>query len=255
MVGSEAHDLQRPVVWITGSGSPRLGQHLARRWAHRRVQLVLHARRSLAGAEALAAELAHHGPLPLVLDGDLGDGQTVAELVQQIVGRFGRIDVLIHTASSWGRQDLARIDAAHWLDQLRTNLGAPFWLCQQVGLAMVQQPSGGSIVLCGDWSTQRPYLDHAAYLVAKGSLPTLVDVFAVELQSRNPRVRVNAVLPGPIALPNDRPAPERPVPPDHNLLGRAVHPDEVASAIELLCDVQACSGTCLPVTGGRHLQA
>jgi pteridine reductase len=65
---------------------------------------------------------------------------------------------------------------------------------------MVAQPEGGSIVNIGDWAIARPYLNYAAYFPSKGAIPTLTRTFAVELGTRNPRVRVNAILPGPVLL-------------------------------------------------------
>ena len=59
---------------------------------------------------------------------------------------------------------------------------------------MVRQPEGGAIVLVGDWAIARPYLTHAAYFASKGAIPTLTRTLAVELGSRNPAIRVNAIL-------------------------------------------------------------
>ena len=50
----------------------------------------------------------------------------------------------------------------------------------------------------GDWAVERPYRDYSAYFISKGAIPTLTRMFAVELA---PQVRVNAVLPGPVLLP------------------------------------------------------
>src|SRR5438552_2240354 len=77
------------------------------------------------------------------------------------------------------------------------------------GLAMVRQPEGGCIVTVGDWAVARPYVGYAAYFPSKGAIPTLTRCLAVELGSRNPAVRVNCVLPGPVFLPTDLPEAER----------------------------------------------
>ncbi|MFP6667044.1 MAG: SDR family oxidoreductase, partial [Pirellulales bacterium] len=80
-----------------------------------------------------------------------------------------------------------------------------FLCCQHVGLQMVSQDHGGAIVNIGDWAVTRPYGDYAAYFPSKGAIPALTRTFAVELARRNPHVRVNAVLPGPVALPAEIP--------------------------------------------------
>ena len=66
---------------------------------------------------------------------------------------------------------------------------------------MAGQQSGGTVVTIGDWAIERPYVDHAAYFVSKGAIPTLTKTMAVELAARNPRVRVNCIHPGPVMTP------------------------------------------------------
>lgn len=242
-----------PVVWITGAGRPRLGQHLARDWAAVGARLILHAHQSRRGAEALADELAAGGERPLVVVGDLSDAGEVGRMLDLAIAHFGRVDHLIHTASTWLRRPLEDLTAAETLSEWQNNLAAPFWLCQQVGLQMVGQPHGGSIVLIGDWSCDHPHRDYAAYFVSKGALPTLVRVFAVELSQRNPLVRVNGLLPGPLVLPGDRDAADRPLDPAANLIGRGVGAVEIAAAARLLATNRAFQGTMLPVHGGRDL--
>ena len=66
---------------------------------------------------------------------------------------------------------------------------------------MAGQPSVGAIVNIGDWAVARPYPAYSAYFPSKGAIPTLTRMFAVELSQRNPLVRVNAILPGPVVFP------------------------------------------------------
>ena len=74
------------------------------------------------------------------------------------------------------------------------NTLSTFVCCQHAGLIMTEQDEGGAIVNIGDWAVERPYRDYSAYFISKGAIPTLTRMFAVELA---PKVRVNAVLPGP----------------------------------------------------------
>src|SRR5207249_1972202 len=90
-----------------------------------------------------------------------------------------------------------------------TNTLATFICTQEAGLAMVKQVEGGCIITIGDWATERPYLDHAAYFVSKGAIPALTRMMAVELGARNPAVRVNCILPGPVLFPPDLPETEK----------------------------------------------
>jgi len=124
-------------------------------------------------------------------------------MVSDILARFGRIDALVNCSAIWNRKPLEAVTAADVREHFDANLLGTFLTCQHVGLAMVQQTTGGAIVNVGDWADVRPYRDYAAYFPSKAAIPGLTRVFAVELGTRNPRVRVNAVLPGPVMLPSD----------------------------------------------------
>jgi pteridine reductase len=101
----------------------------------------------------------------------------------------------------------------------------------------------------------RPYRDHAAYFTAKGAIPTMTRTMAVELAARNPRVRVNCVLPGPVMLPPDLPDAERAEAIAGTLVKREGRPENVAHAVEFLLENDFVTGICLPVDGGRSIYA
>ena len=120
---------------------------------------------------------------------------------------------------------------------------------------MVAQPSGGVIVNIGDWAEVRPYLDYAAYFSSKGAVTAMTRSFAVELGTRNPNVRVNAILPGPVMLPPDLPEAERKQAIDATLVKREGSPKNIAQAVLALVENDFITGVCLPVDGGRTIYA
>jgi pteridine reductase len=120
---------------------------------------------------------------------------------------------------------------------------------------MVQQPSGGSIITIGDWSIVRPYKNYAAYFPSKGAIPTLTRTLAVELGTRNPNVRVNCILPGPVMLPPELPEKERNAAIAATLVKREGSPDHVALAVLHFIDNDFLTGVTLPVDGGRTIYA
>jgi pteridine reductase len=120
---------------------------------------------------------------------------------------------------------------------------------------MVRQAEGGCIINFGDWAEARPYLNYAAYFPSKGAIPTLTRCLAVELGSRNPRVRVNCILPGPVMLPPDLPEAERKQAIDATLVKHEGRPENVAQAVLSLIDNDFVTGVCLPVDGGRTVYA
>ena len=107
----------------------------------------------------------------------------------------------------------------------------------------------------GDWAEVRPYLDYAAYFPSKAAIPGLTRTFAVELGTRNPNVRVNAVLPGPVMLPPDLPEAEKRAAVEATLVKREGSPGHVVKAVLHFIDNDFVTGACLPVDGGRTVFA
>jgi pteridine reductase len=120
---------------------------------------------------------------------------------------------------------------------------------------MARQPEGGLIVTLGDWAEVRPYLNYAAYFPSKGAVTTMTRSLAVELAARNPRVRVNCIMPGPVMLPADLPEAERREAINATLVKREGSPENIAQAVLSFIDNVFVTGVCLPVDGGRTIYA
>ena len=118
---------------------------------------------------------------------------------------------------------------------------------------MARQVEGGSIITLGDWAVARPYPHYAAYFPSKGAIAALTRSLAVELAMRNPRVRVNCIMPGPVLLPLDLPEAERQHAIQATLLKREGRPENIAHAVLFLLENDYVTGVCLPVDGGRTI--
>ena len=118
---------------------------------------------------------------------------------------------------------------------------------------MVKQTSGGAIVNFGDWAFVRPYRNFAAYFPSKGAIPTLTRSLAVELAARNPRVRVNAILPGPVLLRSSLTPEQRASVIGATLVKREGTAEQMAHAVRFLLENDFVTGVCLPVDGGRSV--
>jgi pteridine reductase len=244
-----------PVALITGAGKQRIGWHIAQALAERGYRLAIHYRSSKSEAEQTVQELEKRGIIVRAYGADLREKDHVSQLVQSTLTDFGQIDVLINAAAIWQRKKLEEVTAADVREHFDTNTLGTFLMCQQVGLAMVQQASGGTIINIGDWAEVRPYLDYAAYFPSKGGVTTLTRSMAVELGTRNPRVRVNAILPGPVMLPPDLPETERIEAINATLVKREGSPRNVVLAALHFIDNDFITGTSLPVDGGRTIYA
>ena len=199
----------RKVALITGAGKPRVGNAVAKSLAENGYSIALHYNQSAADAAATLAELQSRGTEAISIRADVAIDADVTRLVQSVLQYFGRVDVLVNAAAIWIAQALEYVTADDVRRHFDVNTLGTFLCSQRVGLEMVKQPEGGSIIMIGDWAIQRPYRNYAAYFPSKGAIPAMTRSLAVELGSRNPRVRVNCIHPGPVMLPEAMPTAER----------------------------------------------
>ncbi len=243
------------VALVTGSGKQRVGYHVAVALAQRGYDIAVHYRSSASEAVETARHLKTFGVKAEPVRADLTDEASVKQLVADVLASFGKIDVLVNTAAVWQRKELDDVTAADVRANFDANTLGTFLCCQHVGLWMVAQRAGGVIVNVGDWADVRPYTGYAAYFPSKASVPGLTRCFAVELGTRNPNVRVNAILPGPVMLPPDLPDAERNEAIEATLVKREGSPEHVAKTVLFFIDNDFVTGVCLPVDGGRTVYA
>jgi pteridine reductase len=241
------------VALITGSGKRRVGRHVADALAARGYALVIHYRHSKTDADDAVADFQKKGVAAIALNADLGNEKAVRDMIEQTLARFGRLDALVNCAADWKPKKLEDVTADDVRHFFEVNTLGTFLCSQHVGLTMVKQKEGGAIITLGDWAIERPYLDYAAYFPSKGAIPTLTRTLAVELGTRNPNVRVNCILPGPVMLPPDLPEEEKREAIEATLVKREGTPANIAQAVLFLIDNDFVTGVCLPVDGGRSI--
>ena len=236
-------------ILVTGAAR-RLGSAIARELHATGANLMLHYRQASAAAAALASELNSVRPASAAcLQADLLDVEALPRLVADTVTRFGRLDALVNNASSFFPTPLGTIDLASWDDLIGSNLKAPLFLTQAAAPHLIA--AQGSVVNITDIHAERPLAAYPLYCAAKAGLLGLTRALAIELA---PRVRVNAVAPGPILWPDsgvfDNAARQDIV--AHTLLQRAGCPQDIARAVcYLLNDADYITGQVINVDGGR----
>lgn len=254
-MASHPFDHLQPVAFVTGSAAPRVGRAIAKAFHNIGYRIVLHGHRSTTIAHELAQSWSEQGAETLAVTGDLSKPEIVQQIFAQIDRHFGRLDVLVNSAAIWEQKPLEEVTAADVQRHWEINTLATFVCCQEAGWRMIKQPAGGAIVNIGDWATVRPYPDYPAYFPSKGAIPTLTRDMAVELARRNTRIRVNAVLPGPVMLPPELPEDARQAAIAGTLVKREGTPEHVADAVLFLAQHEYITGVCLPVDGGRSVYA
>jgi len=247
---------ESPVALVTGSGAPRVGRSIALHLASLGCRLAIHAHSSMEAAERTVEGLRADGCAEAIaVIADLAADGAAEAMVDRVVQTFGRIDILVNSAAIWYPTPLEQVTAEEVRRYLEINTIGSFIAARAAGLRMVAQPTGGAIVQMGDWATVRPYLDHAAYFPSKGAIEAMTRSLAVELAHRNPRVRVNCIRPGPVLMGDGVSSEDRRRIAAGLLLKRIGTPEQIAHAVQFLCENDFITGVDLPVDGGRCIYA
>jgi len=222
-----------------------------------------------AGADVLVcgrAEPAAAAPLPAAggrtaaFDrADIRDPAQAERLIGVAIGLFGRVDVVVNNAGGSPAAPAATASPRFHAKVIELNLIAPLHVAQAANAVMQGQPEGGSIVMIGSVSGTRPSPGTAAYGAAKAGLHHLATTLAVEWA---PKVRVNAVVPGPVATEAASAAHYADAGGDAAVagtvpLGRLATPADIADACLFLASPRAScvSGAALLLHGGGERPA
>ena len=238
-------DLNGSVALVTG-GAHRVGKAIVLALGRAGAKVVVHHHRS--PAQALLAELDALGVESAAVAGDLAVVAEVERVVDAAIERWGRLDLLVNSAGVWGATPLGIVTQARWDELLNINLRGAFFAAQRAATAL--RTAQGAIVNIADVGALRPWRNHTPYLVSKGGLITLTEALAKDLA---PDVRVNAVAPGPVLLPDDWTAEQAEQAKCSVLLRRLGSPEDVAQAVVYLASADYITGVVLPVDGGQRL--
>jgi len=236
------------IVWITGSAR-RVGRVVALECARAGADVVVHCNRSRTEGEAVVAEIAAMGRRAILVQGDHGRRADVARMVAEIEAAFGRLDGLVNGASTFPRKAFADVTDADFDAAIDANLRGPF-LCTQLALPLLHRSDRPHVVNITDCMLPRAYPMFSTYWCAKGGLDALTRCLARELA---PRVRVNAVAPGPVLAPEDYDDATRRDRAEKTLLKKWGAPEDVARAVVYLLASDYVTGTVMPVDGGRSV--
>ena len=235
------------VALVTG-GARRVGQAIALALAGRGAIVAVHFRSSAAEAAQTVNSIEAAGGKAQSFHADLEKVDQIEQMVAAVIAAFGRVDILVNSASVFYRKPLEELTEQDWDINLNTNLKAPFFLSKFAGLAMRRQ-GAGKIVNIGDWAGIRPYNDYLPYTVSKTGLIGLTKALAKALA---PQVQVNCVAMGPVLPPEDYGPDEVERLAKATLTKRIGSPQDVAHAVLFFCEAtDFATGATLVLDGGR----
>jgi|688.fasta_scaffold15284_5 pteridine reductase len=245
---------QQPVAWITGSAANRVGRQIAKHLFAHGYRIVLHARSSVAEGEMGVEQLNRlRTDSAMLVVGDVAEPDFSKQAVDKIDKTFGRLDVLVNSAAIWDPVPLDLVTREELHRNYDANVVGTFLCAQQASMLMRSQKEGGAIINVGDWAIERPYSGFSAYFPSKAAIPGLTRCLAVELAAIHHAIRVNAILPGPVKVPDEMSAEARTKLLQQCLLQREGSSQDIAEGVLYLAEAPFVTGISLPVDGGRFL--
>jgi pteridine reductase len=241
-------DLKGRVALVTGAGT-RVGRVIALALGKAGMKVAVHYAGSEKGARATAEEIIRRGSEARTLPGDLVDPATGQRMVEHAVKVFGSLDVLVNSAAVMLRTPVGEVLVEDWDMMFALNLRAPFFLCQAAARAMGER--GGSIVNIADLAAFEAWRSYVPHSITKAGVVQMTRGLAHALA---PKIRVNAIAPGAVLLPEGSTQELADKLISTTPLGRIGSPEDVANAVLYLLSADYVTGETLIVDGGRHVR-
>jgi pteridine reductase len=163
---------------------------------------------------------------------------------------MGRIDILVNSAASMEKTPFESIDVAAWERIMSLNFRAPFFLALEVGRLM-RQHSGGVIVNIADTAAFETWPEYVVHCLSKSGVVAMTRSLA---RMFAPLIRVNAIAPGAVLLPENWSEESKRQIESSTPLGRLGSPEDVAAAVLYLVGANYVTGETIVVDGGRLIR-
>lgn len=238
------------VVLVTGAASG-IGLASARRFAAEGAHVVLVDRDAAALPGASATLRAQGGRETLEVVCDVGDERAVAAAVEQVMARFGRLDVVVNNAGLMIFKPIAELSGDDWMKVLQVDLLGAFYFIKQ---AFLHMKPGGTIVNLSSVHALKTAPQVAPYAAAKAALLSLTRSAALEGIPKG--IRVNAIVPGAVDTPMLWNNPQVASGAEQLDAAEVGKPEDVAAGVAFLAAEESAfiRGASLLIDGGRLCQ-
>jgi NAD(P)-dependent dehydrogenase (short-subunit alcohol dehydrogenase family) len=237
-----------PVVLITGAAR-RIGKAIALDMAKHGWAVAIHHRRSTSEAAVLRDEIAALGGTAALIEADLADFGALDRAVGQCATLLGAPHCLINNASEFQLDSVQSTDESTWDTHLDINLKAPVFLAQAMARRL---PDGveGNIINIIDQRVWKLTPEFFSYTISKAGLWTATRTLA---QGLAPRIRVNAIGPGPVLRSVHQTDAEFTAEQTSTLLHTGPSTEEIAAAVRFILSSPSMTGQMIALDGGQHL--
>jgi pteridine reductase len=244
---SNGGKLHGRLALVTGAGK-RLGRAIALRLAQEGADVAVHYGTSVEGANEVVAQIRGLGRHAEAFPAEMMDVEAVRKLVASVVTHFGRLDILVNSASNFLQTKFSETTEAIWDHSLHANLKGPFF-CSQAAAPHLAKSGHGVILNMADIAGMFGWRDFLPYSISKAGVILMTRALAKELA---PAVRVNAIAPGTITMPGDAPELEQEFV-QKAPLRRSGRPEDVTDAVIYLATAEFVTGQVLVLDGGKTL--
>jgi NAD(P)-dependent dehydrogenase (short-subunit alcohol dehydrogenase family) len=251
MSRSDVDKLPRAAL-ITG-GARRVGRAIALALAESGFAVAIHANRSIDEAAELRREIEERGGRAATVRADFADVAAPRALVSAAAGAIGPIMLLVNNACAFERDEFGRLERARWDHQFAVNLAAPLFLAEAFAAQVTEslpQRCDASIINLLDQRVFKLTPQYFSYTLTKSALHAATTTLA---QALAPRIRVNAIAPGPIFKSARQTEAEFAQQAAAVPLGHGPSAQEIAAAALYLATAPSVTGQTIAVDGGQHL--
>ena len=235
---------------VTGAGR-RVGRAIAVGLGGRGMRVAVHYHGSEAGAAETARLVAQAGGDAVLVRADLSDPEAPQALVAEAASRLGGLDVLLNSAAVMERTPFGETTPEAWDRIFAINLRAPYLVSQAAVGWLAAAAGGGAIVNVADLAAFETWPGYIPHGLSKLGVVRLTESLARVLA---PTVRVNAVAPGTVLLPEGWTGADADRLRETTPLGRHGTPDDVVQAVLYLLDADFVTGETIVVDGGRRVR-